>query len=147
MAACPTVLVAPRTISVSSAVSREALAQRAEGSVIVLRDGGQREPVEVEVGLEHTGCRHHGIFGIAAVERSPHASHEGDDAVASLQGSVGGVNHLTGTLDAGDDGRVDIVAVGLIHAQDGFGVVQAGSVDADNHPSGSTLRYGYVCHP
>jgi hypothetical protein len=94
-----------------------------------------------------TGCRHHGIFGVAAVERSPHASHEGDDAVANLQGSVGGVNHLTGTLNAGDDGRVDIFAVGLIQAQDGFGVVHAGSVDADNHPSGPALRYGNVGHP
>ena len=68
--------------------------------------------------------RQQGVLGIAPVERSPHAAHEGNHAVAHPEVGVGGVGHLAHALDAGHDGRADVIPVGLIEPHERLGVVQ-----------------------
>jgi hypothetical protein len=88
-----------------------------------------------------------GVLRIAAVKAPAHAAHEGGDLLPNRQKAVRRVRHLPHTLDARDDGLLDVVRPDLTQPQNLFGVVQTEGFDLYQHPAGPHLRHGHLGQP
>jgi hypothetical protein len=114
--------------------------KRAPGGLKHLGNGAEKLPVKHGSHGLHLRSRNAGVFGIAAVELSPHASHRGRDEVAFAELASWRVLDEPSRLDAENARKPHRRRMALSREQ--LGAVEAEGLDLDQNLAGLRHRHG-----